>query len=97
MNALTWYVIIKRLETYGIGLLPIATVGIMSDKSKPFGNAANLLLMCFSSCGRVDAISPEGSRVYQVTCNSFSMLALQLKVYYSFLVATFNQFFSIYR
>jgi len=35
MNALTRYVIIKRLETYNIGLLPIATVGIISDRSKP--------------------------------------------------------------
>jgi len=35
MNALMWYVAIKCLEMYGIGLLPIATVGIMSDRSKP--------------------------------------------------------------
>lgn len=34
MNALTRYVIVKRLEIYGNGLLPIATVG-MSDRSKP--------------------------------------------------------------
>jgi len=34
MNALTRYVVIKRLEMYGIGLLPFATVG-MSDRSKP--------------------------------------------------------------
>lgn len=75
---------------YSIGWLPIAIVG-MSDKSKPVA-VLPTPYWCVSSCGGVNAISPEGGRVYQDLCNSFSMLALQLKVYYISLVATFNQF-----
>lgn len=75
---------------YSIDWLSIAIVG-MSDKSKPVA-VLPTPYWCVFSCGGVDEISPEGSRVYQDMCNSFSMFALQLKVYYSSLVATFNQF-----
>jgi len=92
MNALTWYVN-KASRNVQYWYITNCNCRHHKWKIKACGNATNLILMCFSSCGRVDAIRPEGSRVYQVICNSFSMLALQLKVYYSSLVATFNQFF----
>lgn len=63
-----------------IGLLPIATVRIMNYRLKPVA-VLPTPYWCVSSYGRVDEISPEGSRVYQDICDGFSMLALQLKVY----------------